>query len=78
MKDANWLEKLLVYIEMYEIGSIMSFQILNYSFANKDIKLSHSNAFLNNNHCFTILTGKNGVGKSRLLVRACPHLKNWF
>ncbi len=46
----------------------MSFQILNYSFANKDIKLSHSNAFLNNNHCFTILTGKNGVGKSRLLV----------
>lgn len=55
----------------------MSFQILNYSFANKDIKLSNANSLFNNNHCFTILTGKNGVGKSRLLVSiVSKYLKN--
>ncbi|MDI3455219.1 AAA family ATPase [Acinetobacter sp. V89_4] len=46
----------------------MSFQILNYPFANKNIELSRENNLIGNNHCFTILTGKNGIGKSRLLV----------
>lgn len=46
----------------------MSFQIFNYPFANKNIELSHANNLIENNHCFTILTGKNGIGKSRLLV----------
>lgn len=68
MKDANWLEKLLGYIGMYKIGACMAFQILNYPFANKSIELSYENHLMNDNHCFTILTGKNGIGKSRLLV----------
>lgn len=46
----------------------MSFQIENYSFANKNITLSHQKALDDKSHTFTILTGKNGVGKSRLLV----------
>jgi len=45
----------------------MTFQITNFQFANKNIKLSYPNNSLNN-HTFTIITGRNGIGKSRLLV----------
>ncbi|MCL6236987.1 ATP-binding protein [Acinetobacter sp. ANC 5033] len=55
----------------------MSFQIKNYSFANKNITLSNEKEPSENSHTFTILTGKNGVGKSRLLVSLVSnHLSN--
>ncbi|MDC5019678.1 ATP-binding protein, partial [Acinetobacter baumannii] len=45
----------------------MSFQIFDFNFANKSICLSKKT---NNSesHTFTIITGKNAVGKSRLLA----------
>lgn len=45
----------------------MTFQITNFNFANKNITLSFPNNTINN-HTFTIITGRNGIGKSRLLV----------
>lgn len=45
----------------------MTFQITNFNFANKNITLSYPNNTINN-HTFTIITGRNGIGKSRLLV----------
>lgn len=45
----------------------MTFQITNFNFANKNIILSYPNNIINN-HTFTIITGRNGIGKSRLLV----------
>lgn len=53
---------------MSKIGINMSFQINNFEFSNKNIVLSYENNNLKKDHCFTILTGKNGIGKSRLLV----------
>lgn len=67
MKDASWLVKLWGCIEMFS-EKYMSFQILDFNFENKKIILSQDKQDLNDDHIFTILTGKNGSGKSRLLV----------
>lgn len=67
MKDANWLVKLLGCIGMFS-EKYMSFQILDFNFENKKIFLSQYKQDLSDDHIFTILTGKNGSGKSRLLV----------
>ncbi|MFW2014217.1 AAA family ATPase [Acinetobacter bereziniae] len=51
----------------------MSFQIKKFKFSNETIVLSKPNSF-HNNHTFTILTGRNGIGKSRLLVSLISNL----
>jgi AAA15 family ATPase/GTPase len=50
----------------------MSFQINSFDFANKTICLSKKKT-ISNDHTFTIITGKNAVGKSRLLTSIVTH-----
>lgn len=50
----------------------MSFRINSFDFANKTICLSKKTT-ISNDHTFTIITGKNAVGKSRLLTSIVTH-----
>ena len=45
----------------------MTFRIDNFSFANKNIKLTNDQIF-NSKNTFSLITGVNAVGKSRLLT----------
>lgn len=50
---------------MHEEKKFMSFRLISSEFSNR--KLVLSNSINNNNNIFTLITGKNGLGKTRLL-----------
>lgn len=57
---------------MFKKGHNMSFRINEFQFNNKNVVLSYQDVS-NENHTFTIITGKNSVGKSRLLTKIINH-----